>query len=310
MTDEFIDGLTETTEEDQLCFDECNAKSIPFTAHWENLDDSMKSFQWDSEWEKYIKHCGELIDHEGREKWLPWNIYKEWNLKWLDGYNFVQGTGDCCSMGHKNSAKASNLTNAMRTERMPREFAQSVAYAIARGNGKVNFGSGCNLNPMAKWSATKGNYWALDFGKYDVGRYVSKYKKGSEQDRNALKTQTIPLYLPSPSFDYCFAACSAGFGIHIGSGVYPTGSVTNGDGLAVASSWKSGGHAVALVAAYIGRSGKRYVFLENSHGAKYAVDSLSGGAKQWGCWMTESDIKKMATERYGIWYVNLVEMGG
>jgi len=306
---EFIDGLTETTEEDQVCYDECFARSIPFILHWENLDDTMKAFQWDSEWEKYIKHCGEIIDYEGRDQWLPWNIYKDWKLNWLDGYNFTQRTGDCASMAHKNAAKASNLTNAMRTERTPREFAQSVAYAFARGNGKLKWGSGCNLNPMAKWSATKGNYWTLDFGRYDNGKYLSKYKTRSEQDENALTTQSIPIYLPSPTFDYCFAACNAGFGVTIGSGVYPTGSATNSDGLAVVSSWKNGGHAVALIAAYVGKSGRRYVFMENSHNRNYAADGLSNGEKQWGCWMTEADIKRMATERYGIWYVNLVEMG-
>jgi hypothetical protein len=269
----------------------------------------MKSFAWDSGWERYIKHCAELIDHEGREKWLPWNVYRELNLNWLDGFAKAQRTGDCCSFGHFNAGKASALTNAKRADRKPTEFALSVAYAIARGNGKVSFGSGCNLNPMSKWSATKGNFWTSDFGKYDTGTYVRKYKPGSVQDTNALKTQSIPLYLPEPSFDYCFAVCAAGFGINIGSGVYPTGSVTNSDGLAVALSWKNGGHSVALTAAFTGRSGKRYVFLENSHGARYASDSLSGDTKQWGCWMAEEHIKRMATFKYGTWYVNLVEMG-
>jgi hypothetical protein len=269
----------------------------------------MKSFQWDSEWERHIKHCADLIDYEGREKWLPWNIYKKLNLKWLDGYNFTQNTGDCASMGHKNATKASNLTNALRTGRMPKEIAQSVAYAIARGNGKkALFGSGCNLNPMAKWTATKGNFLTSDFGRYDTGRYVGKYKPGSEQDKNALKNQTIPIFLPQPSFDYCYAACAAGFGVHIGSGIYPTGSVVNGDGLGVANSWKYGGHAVSLVAACRGKSGRRYVYMENSHPPNYAAD-LFFPAKQRGCWMTEEDTNKMGTFLYGVWYVCLTEMG-
>jgi hypothetical protein len=74
------------------------------------------------------------------------------------------------------------------------------------------------------------------------------------------------------------------------------------------SSWKGGAHAVALIAAYKSRSGKRYVFMENSHGAKYSADALSS-VRQWGCWMTEENIKRMATERFGRWYVNLLEMG-
>ena len=99
---------------------------------------------------------------------------------------------------------------------------------------------------MAKLSATVGNFWASDFGKYD--------------------------------------------------------------GLAQASTWKSGAHAVALIAAFRSRSGKRYVFMENSHGARYAADSLNPN-RQWGCWMDESDLKRMYAERFGRWYVNLGEMG-
>ena len=300
-------GLTETTEEDQLCYDECYASGIPFTTHWEDLDDSMKSFQWCTEWEKYIQHYADLIDYEGREQWLPWNLYKELNLSWLDGYNYAQNSGDCASFGALNATKTCNLTNAKRTEKPIKEIAQSVAYSFARGNGKPIFGSGCNLNPLAKWTATKGNYWTSDFGKYDTGRYMTKYRAGSEQDKNALKTQSIPIFLPEPTFDYCYAVCAAGFGIVIGSGVYPTAAVTNGDGLSVPSSWKNGGHAVSLLAACKGQSGKRYVYMENSHGNRYAADRYRP-SKQPGCWMTEADIKKMGTTRYGIWYVALCEM--
>ena len=172
----------------------------------------------------------------------------------------------------------------------------------------MKHGSGCNLNPMAKWSATVGNFWASDFGKYDGGRYVAKYRRGSEQDRNALRTQSIIIHLPSPNFDFCYTACAAGFGINIGSSIYPTGSTVNSDGLAQAATWKAGAHAVALIAAFRGRSGRRYVFMENSHKARCDADSLNPN-RQWGCWMDESDLKRMYTERFGRWYVNLGEMG-
>jgi len=65
-----------------------------------------------------------------------------------------------------------------------------------------------------------------------------------------------------------------------------------------ASAWKSGAHAIALIAAFRGKSGKRYVFMENSHGTKYSSDSLNPN-RQWGCWCDESDIKRMNTERFG-----------
>ena len=304
----FIDGLTETTESDQHCYDELMSHAIPFSTHWENLDDGMKTFQWDSEWEKYIKLRAELIDYEGREKYLPWNLYKDINVNWRDGYNYTQRIGNCCGHAHKNALKASNLVNARQTGKTPREIALCITYGIARGNGTMRMGSGLNLNPMARWSATVGNFWTEDFGRYDGGRSASQWRKGSPACANALKTQSIPVYLPSPSFDFCYAACAAGFGINIGSGEYPTGSVPNSDGVAVASTWKRGGHAVALVAAYTGKSGRRYVYMENSHGTRYAADSLNPN-RQWGCWMEEKDIARMATTRYGIWYANLGEMG-
>ena len=301
-------GLTETTEADQLCCDELMSMAVPFTAHWEDQNNTVKSFQWDSELEKHLKHYAELIDYAGREKYLPWNLYQSLNLKWLDGYNFTQRTGDCCGHAHKNAGKASLLTTAKRTGRTPREIALSVAYAIARGNGHVRHGSGCNLNPMAKWASTVGNFWTADFGKYDGGGYIRKYRKGGVQDNNALKTQSIIVHLPKPDFDYCYAACAAGFGINIGSHVYPVGSAPNGDGLAVPSNWKNGAHAVSLIAAWKSRAGRRYVFMENSHYPTYASDLLCSG-RQWGCWLMEEHIKRMATERFGRWYANLMEMG-
>jgi len=302
-------GLTETTESDDLCYSELQGIAVPFTAHWIDSNNAVKSMQWDTSWEKYITHCAELIDFEGRESYLPWNLYKSLNLNWVDGYNYKQGTGDCAGNTQKNSGKASQLITAKRTGKTPKEIALSVTYSMARGNGKVRHGSGCNLNPLAKWACTAGNYWTSDFGKYDVGRYVSKYKKGSEQDKHALQTQSIAIFLPEPTFDYCYAVCNAGFGIAIGSHIYPTGSTLNGDNLGQASSWKNGGHAVSLVAACKGKSGKRYVYMENSHLQNYVADQYNP-AKQWGCWLDENNIKQMSTFKYGVWYCNLLEMDG
>jgi len=68
-------GLTETTEEDQQCYDECMANVIPFTAAWEDLDDSVKILAWDSEWEKHLSHRADVIDIEDRASYLPWRLY-------------------------------------------------------------------------------------------------------------------------------------------------------------------------------------------------------------------------------------------
>jgi hypothetical protein len=303
----FLDGLLESTEDDVRMFGECMAAAIPLSALWKDANNESKIIQWDSDVEKYLAHRNELINNEGRESFLPWNIYRDMNVDWIDGYAFAQRSGDCCSFGHKNSLKASNLTNAKRTGNKPVEIANSMTYALARGNGRVKFGSGLNLNPMSKWAAQVGNYWTSDFGKYDTGRYCRDYKKGGVLDSHALQTQSVIIYLPEPSFDCVFAVCAAGFGINMGTGTYPIASQVNSDGLSVPSSWKRGGHSMAFIAAFEGQSGKRYVYLENSHGARYKADKLFGSA-QYGCWCNEDDIRRMATFNYGTWYANVGEL--
>jgi hypothetical protein len=212
-------------------------------------------------------------------------------------------------MGQKNSLKASNFSNMHRTGKSAPEIAASMTYAIARGNGTPRFGAGLNLNPMSKWAAEVGNFLASDFGKYDGGRYVAKYKRGGQQDKNALAHQSIVIYLPQCTFDYCYAACSAGIGINMGTATYPTVAVVNGHGLAVPSSWKNGGHSMAWMFA-ITVEGRRYLYLENSHGARYAADKFSGGKKQHGLWIDETNFRKIADPsfRYGRWYCNIGEL--
>ena len=303
-------GLRRSTEQDVVILKECMASSVSLTSLWEDVNDEPKIIKWDSDWEKYLEHRAALIDEEDRKRYLPWNAYNELGLDWLDGYNFVQNSGDCASFGNRNSLKASNFTNALRTGRKPREIAHSMVYAIARGNGQPQFGSGCNLNPMSKWAATKGNYWTEDFGRYDTGAYCRKYKKGSEQDAHALKTQSIIVYLPEPTFEFCYKATRAGFGINTGTETFPGGSTLNKDNLAQVSSWDRGGHSIAAVCAWEGESGKPYVYLENSHPTHYATDSLNTG-HQWGCWCDENDVNRMGRAggfEYGTWYVNIGEL--
>ena len=306
---EFLDGLLECTEEDLLLFDECYSQRVPFTALWQDRDDRAKIVDWDSDYEKWLRHRSQLIEYEGPEKHMPWNLYESFGLKWMDGYNYAQSQGDCCSMGNKNSLKASNLSNMYRTGHPAPEIAASMTYAIARGNGTPRFGNGLNLNPMSKWAAEVGNYLAADFGKYDGGRYVAKYKRGSGQDANALAHQSIVIYLPKCTFDFCYAACSAGIGINMGTTTYPTSAAINGDGLAVPSSWRNGGHSMAWVFAMTVGS-RRYLYLENSHGARYAADKYSGGKKQHGLWINETTFARIADTnfRYGRWYCNVGEL--
>lgn len=312
LTFEMKNGLRESTAADIAMMNELRDVSVPFSLLWEDRDDSAKIFNWDKAWEDHLEHRAKLIDSEGREGYLPWNAYRNLGIRWIDGYAYSQKSGDCVSFGHRNSLKASNLTNALRTGRKPKEIAQSVAYAMARGSYRNPvFGSGANLIPMAKIAAEYGNYWAEDFGAYDTGRYVSKFKAGSEQDIHAKKTQSIICFLPKPTFDYVFKATSAGYGVCIGTSIFPGGSRVNSDGLAQVSNWDAGAHCTSIIAAWVGKSGKRYVYLENSHPTAYATDDLNSG-HQWGCWLTEEDLRRMTGGNsfdYGDWYVNIGELG-
>jgi len=311
ITYEMRNGALPTTEADLALFEECMSVAVPFNSHWMDTNNEIKIMHWDAEWEKYIAHMAALIDSEGRDSYLPWNLYKTLGVNWVDGYAFQQRTGDCVSFSHRNSLNASALTMARRTGLVPKGIANSMTYSLARGNGRVAFGSGLNLNPMSKWAATVGNFWSDDFGPYDVGAYTRKYKPNSQQTKNALKTQSVVIYLPDTGFDYIYSACMAGFGVAVGSSVYPSSSTLNSDDLGEVSGWARGSHATAFVAARKGKkTGRRYVYFLNSHLQNYVADSLSGGLKQRGCWMSEADVKKMCTNfTFGTYYVNLSELG-
>jgi hypothetical protein len=239
-------------------------------------------------------------------------LYSSLNLRWLDGYNFAQRIGNCCGHAHKNALKVSSVVNAHRTGRAPREIALCIAYGIARGNGTMRMGSGLNLNPMAKWAATVGNFWTSDIGRYDGGNVARSWRPGTQACRNALRTQSIIIYLPGtqPTFDHVFAVCAAGFGINMGTDDFPIGAAPNSDGVSVPNQWRRGGHAMAFVAA-ITINGRRYIYLENSHGARYEGDRFHSG-RQHGCWIDEAAFNRMVRNnpfRFGRWYVNLGEMG-
>jgi hypothetical protein len=309
ITYEMKNGMLPKTELDDTILHACYASAIPLSALWENTDDSPKIVSWDNDWEQYCEHRAALIDEDGRDSYLPWNIYKSLGLKWVDGYAYRQETGDCASFGHRNSFKASNLTNAKRTNRKPKDTAQSIVYAIARGNGSISFGSGCTLTPIAKYSSELGNFWSDDFGEYDCGGYVRKYQRNGAGSQHAKQTQSVIVFLPNTDFDTVYKVCAAGFGINMATSVFPATARVNSDDLAQVSGWDSGGHSMAFIAARKGKSGQPYLYLENSHGANYVADSLHSG-KQFGCWLSESDFRNcgQAGDSYGTWYVNLGEM--
>ncbi len=86
-------GLTLTTEADEAMFHECMDMAVPFTSHWMDHNNEVKVMQWDDGWEKYLSHRAALIGEEGRESYLPWNIYKDIEPNWIDGLYLKQNTG-------------------------------------------------------------------------------------------------------------------------------------------------------------------------------------------------------------------------
>jgi|GEM_PF-2051770 len=309
----YPDGLIECTAQDDQVFDECFSAAVPSTLLWKDKNNAAKFFQWDAEWTEYLQHRKRLLDNEGRVAYLPWMIYLGKRLNWKNGFAPNQGNiGTCALLATMAAANTSNLTNAVRTNGKPPEINSSIAYAAARGSGTPRWGSGCNLNPLSKWVAEIGNHLVKDVGAYDVSGSALR-KANATTDANALKHQSNVIYIPgsrntSPKFDDVFLACSAGFGVCMGTSIYPTAAKVGRDGLAVPSAWKNGGHAMCFAAAIV-VNGKRYLYLLNSHGNRYDGDKYHEG-RQPGCWISEEDFDRMANGayRYGNWYVNVGEI--
>lgn len=302
-------GMRRKTEADDKMLRQCYDIAVPLSTLWHNTNDTSKIITWDHEWETYLEHRSSLLDEDGRSRYYPWNVYETLGLQWKNGYAYAQTRGDCASFGHKNALKYSNFTNALRTGKTPQETAQSVIYAIARGEGSPAFGDGCTLTPIAKYSAELGNFWTEDFGAYNGGGYVDKYTGSGAQATHAKQMQSIIVFLPNTNFDTVYKVCAAGFGINMATGVFPASAQSNSDGVAQVSGWDSGGHSMAFCGTFVGKSGKRYVYLENSHGAIYSADSLHLKT-QYGCWLDENDFQRCGRygDMYGNWYCCLTEL--
>jgi len=302
----FIDGLLESTDEDKALFDVLMGGAVPLTALWKNDNDDAKIIQWDASLEKYLDHRREILDYEGRLSNLPFSIYESLNVDWIDGYNYSQGgIGNCTSQGHKNALKASNLVNQKRTGRKAPEIYGSMTYALARGNGRVRNGSGLNLNPMQKWAADVGNFLTSDFGGYDEGRRV--HSPTDTELKNARSHQSIIIPLPDTSFETVFSVVSAGFGVSIGTSIYPVASQVNSDGIAIPSSWRKGNHCTAATGGFV-ENGVEYIWWENSHGnSRYKVGKFGHGS---GCALRRADWSRLEGDgfRFGNWYATAGEM--
>ena len=229
--------------------------------------------------------------------YLPWVIYGYKGLQWKNNYAPNQGNiGTCALLATMNAANTSNLTNMVRTNIKAPEINSSIAYASARTNGR--WGSGCNLNPLSRAVMELGNHLVKDVGAYDTSGSALR-RANAITNANALKYQSNVIYVPgkkisqrdrflTPSFDDVHLVCSAGFGVVMGTGTYPTAAKVGRRGLAVPSAWKKGGHAEAS-AAGIEEMSEKLLYLLNSHGYRYEGDKYFEG-RQPGKWIGREDL--------------------
>jgi hypothetical protein len=193
----------------------------------------------------------------------------------------------------------------------PTETGVDIVYALARGNGRLAWGSGCNGTPLVKYGTEVGNWWTSDIGKYDTrGSNVTQANFSNPQFRErALQNQSIACFLPSVGFDTFYKACAAEMAIWIGSPTFPKRERKNSSNLSQASSWTSGAHATCFVFG-MEVDNKRYLLWSNQHGNRY-----SGGAgDRFGTpsdvtWTDENDFPKFRiTKNYGTPFVHLGEI--
>jgi hypothetical protein len=311
-TEEYLlnNGLVEMDEAEAAEEQICMSSAVPISLVWKNRDDSEKYVAWDDDLMKYMKHNQRLIDQGGRESFEPFTIYNEMGLNLLDGFAlFQESLGSCCGSSHRNSHLQTTLVDAKLMQTKPIETHLGITYAIARGNGRIAWGSGLNLVPMSKWAAKIGNYLSSDMGKYTTSGAGVTTANQQKYAANALKHQSTPCYLPNISFDTFYEVARAGWACNIGSSSWPSGSVIDKNGMSIGSGKSTGGHATCLGGFAIEINGVKYILWTNSHGARFKQGTR---IRQSPCstFMTEENWHLLAINtKYGTPYVNFSEMG-
>ena len=177
----------------------------------------------------------------------------------------------------------------------PPKYCKNGKYAIVYVNGKKIylglFGSPESRQEyarvVAEWQTSPAVHVAnSESNVVSVSELAASFLEDSKSRQDKIHHGHNVIYIPgsrntSPKFDDVFLACSAGFGVCMGTGVYPTAAKVGRDGLAVPSAWKNGGHAMCFAAAIV-VNGKRYLYLLNSHGNRYDGDKYHEG-RQPGC---------------------------
>ena len=307
------EGLVEQNEQDmeqeQLLFN----SAVPLSIAWKDRDHAKKIITWDSDFEKCIEHRIRLFKFGGIERYMPWNIYKEMGLNWVNGYTLNQSSlGSCAGAAFRNSQMHSGLVDAKMTDSAPTETGVDIVYALSRSsNGRINWGSGSNGTNLVKYGTEIGNYWTSDIGKYDTrGSNVTQANMDNPAFKaRALQNQSIVCFLPEVSFDLFYKACAAGMSIWIGSPAFPSAAKKNSDGISVPSNFTSGAHATSFNYAFE-VNGIRYLSWDNQHGNRYSGGSGNRfNSPATGTCITQADFNTFRiTKSYGTPFVHLTEL--
>ena len=267
-------GLLEQTPEEQAEEQVLLSSAGALSLLWKDSTNAPRVIAWDSEFERYLDHRIKLIKL-ARENYLPWNIYKEMGLNWVNGLTMNQGAlGSCAGAAFRNSMGYSDLVNCKMTKSRPTEVGCDIVYALARGNGRLNWGSGCNGTPLVKYGTEVGNYWASDMGKYDTrgGNVTQANMNNPAFKARALQKQSIIAFYPEITFERFWKVGAAGLFSWIGSSSFPNRATKNSENLSQASSFTNGAHATTMGSGI--ELARKYIWWSNQHGNQYA-----GGAR-------------------------------
>ena len=303
-------GLFEMTEEETLLQQELMDSAVPFSLIWKDRGDAPKVIKWDAEFERYLEHRIKLIDHGGRESFAPWAIYEEMGLQYSGGYGLDQAQlGSCAMCSHRNATTINDLVNAKLLGVKPVELNPSIAYAAARGNGKLAWGSGANLGPLSSYTAKEGNHLVSDVGPYNIaGKGVTEANR--QQFRaNALKHQSIICHLPNINFDTFQFIGLAGLAANVGTNSWCSGGQTDTNGMQIGTGRANGGHAITKGGFAITIAGTDYVWFQNQHGLRYKTGTRIKSHSS-GCFMTRSNWGTLSINpKFGVPYICITELG-
>ena len=258
---------------------------------WRSVDDTKKIVAWDDAFEEYLAHRKSLIDLAPQGIYLPWKIAQDKRLSFVNGYALNQGPqGSCAGAAWRNALLASDLINAkLAGFNEITETGVDMVYAMARGNGRLNWGGGCNGTPLVKYGTEIGNYRTADIGKYDPsGRNVTQANFNNPSFKaNALLHQSICCFLPDISFDTFYKVCSAGLSVWVGSPSFPA-SASIRNGVSRVSRWTNGAHATCFQFG-LEDFGVKLLYFQNSHGERYATQTDKFDTPRSGTWINHAE---------------------